>query len=96
MEKITLEEVKRLANLSALEFEQEELEKFATEFEGILEMIDEIKKCDVSMKQTYKSHKFDCLREDVPQESLSQEKALAGSPKIRKGAFAVSQMLEED
>lgn len=96
MEKITLDEVKRLATLSALEFEQSELESFATEFESILEMVDEIKNCDVKAEQTYKSHKFEELREDVPQESLPQEKALQNSPKTRKGAFAVSQMLEED
>ena len=96
MEKITLDEVKRLAILSALEFEASELESFATEFESILEMVDEIKTCDVDTKQTYKTHKFEELREDIPQESFSQERALQNSPKTRKGAFAVSQMLEED
>ncbi len=96
MKKITIDEVKRLATLSALEFEESELAQFATEFESILEMVDEIKNCDVDSKQVYKSHKFEDLREDLPQESFSQEKALQNSPKTRKGAFAVSQMLEED
>lgn len=96
MEKITLDEVKRLATLSALEFDETELKQFSTEFESILEMVDEIKNCEVDSKLTYKSHKFEELREDVPQESLPQEKALQNSPKTRKGAFAVSQMLEED
>lgn len=96
MEKITLDEVKRLATLSALEFEQSELESFATEFESVLEMVDEIKSCDVEAKQIYKTHKFADLREDIPQESIPQEKALQNSPKTKKGAFAVSQMLEED
>jgi len=96
MKKITLEEVKRLATLSALEFDEAELEAFSSEFESILEMVDEIKNCETDLKHVYSSHRFEDLREDIPQESLSQEKALQNSPKSRKGAFAVSQMLEED
>ncbi len=96
MEKITLEEVKRLATLSALEFDEAELKTFAEEFGSILNMVDEIQTCHTDLKQVYKSHKFEDLREDVPKESVSQEKALQNSPKTRKGAFVVSQMLEED
>ena len=96
MEKITLEEVKRLATLSALEFDETELKTFAEEFESILNMVDEIQTCKTDSTQVYKSHKFEDLREDVPKESVSQEKALQNSPKSRKGAFVVSQMLEED
>lgn len=96
MEKITIDEIKKLATLSALEFDESELKSFATEFEKIVDMVDEIKDCKVETKQTFKTHKFEDLREDVPQESFSQEQALQNSPKTRKGAFAVSQMLEED
>lgn len=96
MEKITLEEAKRLATLSALEFDEAELKAFAQEFESILDMVDEIKNAKTEGGVTYKSHKFEELREDVPQESMAQEQALLNSPKTRKGAFAVSQMLEED
>ncbi len=96
MEKITLEEMKKLATLSALEFEEAELEAFSQEFQTILDMVDEIKLAKTENKLIYKSHKFEELREDVPEQSMSQELALINSPKTRKGAFAVSQMLEED
>ena len=45
--KITIEEVKRLAGLSALEFSEEELEAFIPEFESMLELVDEVKNCDI-------------------------------------------------
>ncbi len=96
MKKITLDEVKKLATLSALEFDESELDQFSSDFESILDMVDEIKNCEVDSKLSYKSHKFEDLREDLPHESFSQEKALQNSPKTRKGAFAVSQMLEGD
>ena len=49
--KITLEEVKRLAGLSALEFSEEELEAFVPEFEKIVELVDEVKNCDIGNSQ---------------------------------------------
>jgi aspartyl/glutamyl-tRNA(Asn/Gln) amidotransferase C subunit len=73
------------------------MDKFQKEFESILDMVDEIQKCDTSdIQASYKSHKFEDLRDDVVGESISQEKALLNSPKSRKGAFAVSQVLEEE
>jgi aspartyl-tRNA(Asn)/glutamyl-tRNA(Gln) amidotransferase subunit C len=97
MKEIEISEIKKLASLSALEFSDEELEKFKTEFESILELVDIIQNCDTSdVKQIFKSHKFEELREDVVQPSLPQDVALLNSPKTRKGAFAVLQVLEED
>ncbi len=96
MEKIDIAEVKRLASLSALEFDEQSLEKFVGEFENILAMVGEIAKCDtkdVQIKRT--SHSFDDLREDEAGESIAQEEVLLNSPKSRKGCFAVPQMLEE-
>ena len=47
MKKITLDEVKKLATLSALEFDESELDQFSSDFESILDMVDEIKNCEV-------------------------------------------------
>ncbi len=93
--KITLDEVKRLANLSALEFTDEELSSFVPEFEQILELVDEVKNCDIGSAQLeYTSHKLDDCREDVAKESLSQEEILLNSSKTKKGSFCVPKMLD--
>ena len=76
--KITLEEVKRLAGLSALEFSKEELEAFVPEFEKIVELVDEVKNCDIGNSQL----------------GLPQEEILLNSPKTKKGSFCVPKMLD--
>ncbi len=93
--KITIEEVKRLAGLSALEFTDEELASFVPEFEKIIELVDEVKNCDIGNAQLeYNSHKLSECREDVAKESLPQEEILLNSPKTKKGSFCVPKMLD--
>lgn len=93
--KITIDEVKRLAGLSALEFGDEELKAFFPEFEQILELVDEVKNCDIGdSKLEYTSHKLSDCREDVAKESLPQEEILLNSPKTKKGSFCVPKMLD--
>ena len=85
--KISMEEVKRLAGLSALEFTDEELKAFIPEFENIIEMVDEVKNCDIGSAQLkYTSHLLSECREDVAKESLPQEEILLNSPKTKKGS----------
>lgn len=96
MEKIDIAEVKRLASLSALEFDEKSLEKFVGDFENILNMVGEIQKCDTSKVEIKRAcHDFDELRDDEAKEGMSQEEVLLNSPKSRKGCFVVPQMLEE-
>ena len=93
--KITIEEVKRLAGLSALEFSEEELENFISEFENIIALVDEVKNCDVgSQELKYTTHKLSECRPDVAKESLPQEEILLNSPKTKKGSFCVPKMLD--
>ncbi len=93
--KITIEEVKRLAGLSALEFSEEELEAFIPEFESMLELVDEVKNCDIGeVEVDYARHSLAECREDEPKESLPQEEILLNSPKTKKGSFCVPKMLD--
>lgn len=96
MSDISIDEVKRLAGLSALSFTQAELENFVPEFSQILAFVDQVKNSDIGDTQVqYLSHDLSELREDVIQESLSQETVLLNSPKTKKGAFCVPKMLED-
>ena len=93
--KITIEEVKRLAGLSALEFSDDELAAFIPEFEQIVELVDEVKNCDIGdAKLAYTSHKLSDCREDQAKPSLPQEEILLNSPKTKKGSFCVPKMLD--
>ncbi len=92
---VTIEEVRRLAALSALEFSEEELQAFVPEFENILELVDQVKNCDVSdVEVQYSSHKLSQLRSDIAKDSLPQEEILLNSPKTKKGSFCVPKMLD--
>lgn len=96
MKEIEIEEIKRLAGLSALEFDDEELEKFKGEFTSILNFIEEISKANVDgIELEYPTHDFDDLRDDEVVEGLSQEEVLANSPSTKKGSFCVPKMMEE-
>ena len=93
--KISIEEVKRLAGLSSLEFSEEELKAFIPEFENMLELVDQVKNCDVdNIGFTHDSHKLADLRPDEATESLPQEEILTNSPKTKKGSFCVPKMLD--
>ena len=92
---ITIEEVRRLAGLSALEFSEEELESFIPEFERMVELVDEVKNCDVGQSQIdYTKHTLGQCREDIAKESLPQEEILKNSPITKKGSFCVPKMLD--
>lgn len=93
--KITIDDVKNLALLSALEFTEEELINFIPQFEQIVEFVDEVKNCDIGNTQlNYTSHKLSDCREDEIKQSFSQEEILLNSPKTKKGSFCVPKMLD--
>ena len=93
--KLTIDEIRHLAELSALNFGEEELKAFLPEFNNTLEMIDQIQDFE-----TEKEFVFDNivpiteLREDEVRPSMSQEKALINAPKQRKGCFNVPRVVE--
>lgn len=95
MDKISIEEVKRLASLSALEFSEEELASFTEEFSTILALVEKVKNSDIgSTKIKPVSHDLSELREDNVKPSFTQEEVLLNSPKTKKGSFCVPKMLE--
>ncbi|MBQ8749804.1 MAG: Asp-tRNA(Asn)/Glu-tRNA(Gln) amidotransferase subunit GatC [Clostridia bacterium] len=92
--KLEIEDIKHLANLSALEFEEERLEKFKDEFNSILGFVDQISSADVDGDLEYSPVDVEELREDKVRESFAQEKILENAPKQKMGCFAVPLMME--
>ena len=93
--KLTIEDIKHLADLSALNFSDEELANFLPEFNNILEMINQIESFEVDGEYVFDNIvDITELREDEVKPSMAQEKALINAPKQRKGCFNVPKVVE--
>ncbi len=92
--KLTINEIKHLANLSALEFSEEELNKFQEEFNAILTFVDQIEQADVNGELEYETKEICELRDDIVGNCLSQEKVLENAPSKKMGCFNVPLMME--
>ena len=93
-EDVTIKEIERLAELSTLDFTEQEKKAMIKEVSGIIKMLNE---CDTIEANDYE---FDntidlCdLREDEAKESITNELALTNAPKQRKGQFNVPMVVE--
>ena len=93
--KIEIKDVDYLAELSALEFTPQEKQNFLKDFNNILEMVNQLNQHKVSEENVYNSsHNLSELREDIVDESLSQEEVLLNAPKQRRGCFSVPLVVE--
>lgn len=97
MAKIELDDVKKLAKLSRLEFTNQELENFVGEFEKTLEYVDKINSVDTSsvdLKESTFNAEHE-LRQDVIKPSFSQQEIIENAPQSEDGAFLVPTTVEE-
>lgn len=93
---ISQETVSYVAHLSRIELSNKELEKLARQLQDILRFIDKLSQIDTKdIKPT--SHILpleNVLREDLPQASLSNEKALMNAPLKQANSFVVPKVIE--
>lgn len=95
---ITVDEVKKLAKLSRLEFSEEETLEFVKEFKATLEQVDAINKVDVSNIDLLEST-VDAdtqLRKDEIKPSLTSAEIVANAPDSQDGAFLVPITVAEE
>ncbi|MGP9539631.1 Asp-tRNA(Asn)/Glu-tRNA(Gln) amidotransferase subunit GatC [Brachybacterium sp. AOP43-C2-M15] len=98
MPSIGRDDVARLADLARIQLTEEEISRFAGEFDSIMDAVasvSEVATEDVPAT----SHPIamtNVLREDVVETTLTQEQALAGAPEAQDGRFAVPQILGEE
>jgi aspartyl-tRNA(Asn)/glutamyl-tRNA(Gln) amidotransferase subunit C len=99
-QKITPQEMKKVARLARLELDEGRLTKLTSQLEGILDYVAKIQKLDVSgvepMAHALPLHNV--LREDVVEPSLPLDKVLANAPDTDGPSFKVPRVLgaEED
>ncbi len=88
---IDKEEVKHIASLAELEFDEDTLDEMVAHIDGILEHVHKVSSVDTKdLRPT--SHVLDIknvYREDEPWPSLSQEEALKNGPDVQDGGFKV-------
>lgn len=95
--KITTHDVKEVADLARLEFAEDEIEDFRSQFENILKFISKLDELDTGdVKPT--THVLDIstpLREDEVKDWITQEEALKNAPQSEDGFFAVPKVIED-
>lgn len=91
MERISKEEVRHIARLAAIEFGEDEIERFTLQLGRILEHVAKISEVDTkNVPPTFHVLEIkNVFRDDVVRKSLSKEEALRNAPEIMGGGFKV-------
>jgi aspartyl-tRNA(Asn)/glutamyl-tRNA(Gln) amidotransferase subunit C len=95
---VTIQEIKTLARLARLDFDDEKCAEFAPKFEEIIAFADRINEqvdgdTDSIREVTSRTVKWEDLREDVVQESLPNEKILS-NVEGENGYFPVKRVVK--
>lgn len=89
--------VKKVAKLSRLALDDEQIHKFAEQMSGILEYIEKLNELNTDDIEPL-AHCLpiqNALREDTPAPSLGTEKVLANAPERDENHFLVPKILED-
>jgi len=94
--KITKEEVKHVAHLARLDFNQDEIDMFTMQLSDILNYIDQLNQVDTDGVQpmTHTMVLHNAFRDDVIIPSLTNEMALGNAAEIRGSSFRVPKVIE--
>ena len=91
MERISKDDVKHVAKLAELEFDEKDMEKITTQLDRILDHVANVSSVDTEGVPPT-SHILDIknvFREDVAEESVTQEAALKNAPDEENQGFKV-------
>jgi len=95
--KISTQDVKEVAELARLEFKEDKIEKFRSQFENILKFISKLDELDTGdLKPT--THVLDMstpLRDDEVKDWIGQDEALKNAPQDEDGFFGVPKVIED-
>ena len=96
MSTITIDEVKRLADLARIAITEDEAEKFTEHLKSITTYVDQLKEVDTEgVEPTI--HGLDMknvMREDKPEKWTTQEEVLKNAPDHQDSQFRVPSILE--
>lgn len=89
-----VKDIRHLAELSKLEFTEEELQSFSKEFEQLVEFADIVKNSSESGEICYNALDMNNLRQDCPKPSMEVEKLLQNTPKVANQSIVVPRIVE--
>lgn len=89
-----IKEIEHLAELSKLEFTEQEMIEFAKDFESIVKLANQIKDADISGERAITKMDMADLREDEPQPSTPVDILLQNAPEQNKDSFVVPRIME--
>lgn len=94
---ITLDEIRHVANLSKLEYSEEELLELNGEMSRILETVTKLDNVPVDgLEATLAVGAYaNRFREDVPGDCLDRELTLANAPAARDGCFEITRIISK-
>lgn len=98
MPQLDREEVARLANLARIQLSDEEISRFAGEFDAILRAVESVSEVatDDIPATSHPIPLVNVFRDDVVRETLSTDEALAMAPAREADRFLVPQILGEE
>ena len=90
------EDIRHIANIAQIDFSDEELEKFAPNFDEIIELVNKIKEVDTEgVEEVFQVNGTENnIREDKTGESLSQEEALENAATKKYGYFKLIKFVD--
>lgn len=92
-------DVKKVAKLAHLEITEEEVELYTPQMANIVKYVEQLNELETDEVEisigglTVEGEETKAIREDVPQKSLGQEKALDQAPSAVEGHFQVPKVL---
>jgi len=93
-DKINIETIDKLAELSMLSFSDEEKQNFKKEVDGIIDMLNKCGNISVVSPPNERSIKYSDLRADEVKESLDIETTMEGISSCIDSHFAVDKVVE--
>ena len=96
MSRISKEDVKRVADLSRLTFEEEEIEKFTTQVDEIIRFAEQVNEVDTTNVEptSHVLNMKNVMREDVPEPGTPREELLKNVPDHKDGQIRVPSIIE--
>jgi|SRR3990167_2687531 len=94
--KITLDQVRHIANLARLPIKEEDLAEFKKELTAILELFSKLKEIDTKgvVPTSQLTGLENVFREDEVRASLTQKTVLSNAPKTYNGYFVVESIFD--
>ncbi len=92
---ITRDEVRRIAKLANLEFDDDEQDRFTRQLSAILDYVKQLDRLDTRAVEptSHAGGDASALREDAAAPTLPQDEALANAPEADHGLFKVPRVI---